>query len=135
MQYNSRGKYEYRNRAKQLLRFDGLNFPGNVTPMDIDALIEFHDKKIVLVEVKLGKTPVPDGERKAIERMVRDFAKANKDALAIVAEHTVFNTNEDVYMKECMVREVLFGKEWVWRAPKEPITVGQAIELFLCPKS
>lgn len=114
-----------------MLRFDGLQLDSNVTPMDLDGLIEYHDRKIMLFEVKLGKTPVPYGEKTALERMVNNFYKAGKDAIAVVAEHQVFDTKEDVIVKDCLVRELYYGKEKYWRAPKRMMTVEMLTNSFL----
>lgn len=120
-----------RERAKQLLCFDGLDFDSNISPMDLDGLIEYHDKKRVLIEAKLQNTPVPFGERLALERMVDDFGKAGKEALAIIADHKVFDPKEDVHVRECIVRELYYSKERLWRKPKRMINVQDAMDSFL----
>ena len=130
MSYEKRGSYNHVNMGKQLLRFDGISF-GNVTPMDIDGLIEWHDKKRVLLEIKRKGVYVLGGERLALERMVNDFQTAGKESLAIIADHTVFNTNEDVKVEDCIVREIYHSKEKKWRAPKRMMTVRTILDSFL----
>ena len=133
MSYEKRGSYNHVNMGKQLLRFDGISF-GNVTPMDIDGLIEWHDKKRVLLEIKRKGVYVLGGERLALERMVNDFQTAGKESLAIIADHTVFNTNDDVKVEDCVVREIYYSKEKVWRPPKKIMTVRTILDSFLLPK-
>lgn len=123
--------YKNPNRGRQLLLFDSLNYDNNVSPMDLDGLIEYHNKKRVLLEVKLGQTPVPYGERTALERMVVDFSIAGKEAMAIIAEHNVFDTKEDVLVKDCVVRELYYSKERRWRPPKQMMTVQMLLDSFL----
>lgn len=128
---NSYEVFKNPDRARQLLLFDGLEYDNNVAPMDLDGLIEYHDKKYVLIEAKLNNTPVPYGEKTALERMVNDFDKAGKEAIAIIADHKVFNTKEDVHMRDCLIRELYHSKEKRWREPKRIITVQQALDSFL----
>lgn len=130
MSYEKRGSYNHVNMGKQLLRFDNIAY-GNVTPMDIDGLIEWHDKKRVLLEIKRKGVYVLGGERLALERMVNDFQTAGKESLAIIADHTVFNTNEDVKVEDCIVREIYHSKEKKWRAPKRMMTVRTILDSFL----
>lgn len=119
------------SRARQLLLFDGLEFDNHVSPMDLDGLIEYHDKKRVLLEVKLNNTPVPYGERTALARMVDDFSLAGKDAIAIIADHKVFDTKQDVHVRDCVVRELYHNRREGWRPPKKMVTVQQALDAFL----
>lgn len=125
------GAYKNANRGRQLLLFTDLNYDSNVAPMDLDGLIEYHNKKRVLIEVKLQNTPVPYGERTALERMVNDFSIAGKEAIAIIADHNVFNTREDVLVKDCLVRELYYSRERQWRPPKKMMTVQMLLDSFL----
>ena len=125
------GAYRNANRGRQLLLFSGLEYDANVAPMDLDGLIEYHDKKRALIEVKLQHTPVPYGEKTALERMVCDFSKAGKEAVAIIADHKVFDTNKDVYVGDCLVREIYHSKEKRWRPPKKMMTVKMLLDSFI----
>lgn len=125
------GAYKNANRGRQLLLFTDLNYDANVAPMDLDGLIEYHNKKRVLIEVKLQNTPVPYGERIALERMVNDFSIAGKETIAIIADHKVFDTKEDVLVKDCIVRELYHSRERQWRPPKKMMTVQMLLDSFL----
>lgn len=131
MPYEQRGVFYDRKRAKQLLRFDGLEYVGDVTPMDLDGLIEWHDKKRVLIEIKTKGAPVPKGERKALERMVNDFGRVGKESVAIIADHTVFNREEDVIIADCLIREIYSSREHYWRPPKRLMTIRNLLDVFL----
>ena len=131
MSYEKRGSYNHVSMARQLLRFDNLYFGDNVTPMDVDGLIEWHDKKRVLIEIKRKGVKMLIGEKLALERMVDDFQKVGKDSVVLVAEHMVFDSKEDVDVAECVVREVYFGKEGRWRPPSRIMTVRTALNAFL----
>lgn len=124
-------KINYRGYAKQLLVFDGLEFERNASPMDIDGVIEWEDRKIILIEVKKKGTKVPYGERVTLQRMVHDFSVAGKDAVAIVCDHRVFNASEDVRVADCVIRELYSSYDLRWRPPKKAMTVEQFVRLFL----
>lgn len=132
MSYEKRGSYNHRRMGKQLLRFDGISY-GNVTPMDIDGFIEWHDKKRVMLEIKLQNVPILTGERLALERMVDDFARLGKESMAVIADHKVFDTNEDVIVRDCLVREIYHSRERIWRPTKMMMTVGMLLDSFLLP--
>ena len=127
------GAYKDARRGKQLVLFDDLYYDSNVAPMDIDGMIEYHNRKRVFVEVKLKNTLVPYGERIAMERLVNDCALAGKEGIAIVADHNVFDKGQDIYMSECLVREIYHSKERKWRPPKRMMTVKTLVDAFLLP--
>lgn len=116
--------------ARQLIDFQGLELDGGIYPTDLDALIEYHDTEYILLEVKFEKTKVPYGQRLALQRMVDDFTKVGKRAVAIVAEHDDINPREPIIAANCSVREIYYGEECQWRAPICKLTVRQAVDGF-----
>ena len=116
--------------AKQLIDFQGLELDGGIYPTDLDALIEYHDTEYILLEVKFEKAKVPYGQRLAIQRMVDDFTKAGKRAIALVAEHCDPDPRVPVIAANCRVRELYYGEESRWRAPTHELTVRQAVDDF-----
>ena len=98
-------------RMKQLIDFKGLELDNGIYPTDIDGLIEYHDSEYILLEVKHKDARVPYGQRLAIQRMVDDFTKAGKKAVAIVCEHKVDDTDKPVVAAFCKVRELYYGKD------------------------
>ena len=99
--------------------------------MDIDGVIEWEDRKIILIEVKKKGVTVPYGERVTLQRMVTDFYHAGKEAVAVVADHTVFDPAKDVIVADCIIRELYTSYERVWRPPKKLMTVEYFVRLFL----
>ena len=131
--YERRGSFNHAHMAKQLLRFDNIAYYGNATPMDIDGLIEWHDKKRVLLEIKRKGVLLLDGERLAYKRLIDDFQLAGKESICIVADHEVFNYREDVDVASCIVREIYHSKEKKWRPTKRMMTVKMLLDSFLLP--
>lgn len=121
--------FNYRGRAKQLLSFKGLKY-GNITPTDIDALIEYQDKAYVYVEVKYKDAPVPLGQRIALERMVKD-TPLNKKSIVIVCEHEVDFVEDDVELIDCKVRDVYLSNDMKWNKGYTEYNVKDLIDMFL----
>lgn len=119
-------------RMKQLIDFKGLELDNGIYPTDIDGLIEYHNSEYILLEVKHRDAKVPYGQRLAIQRMVDDFTKAGKKAVAIVCDHRVDDTDKPVVAAFCKVRELYYGGEHKWRPPDSPMNVRQAIDRFRC---
>lgn len=123
-------KIQYPQRMKQLVDFRGLELDSGIYPTDIDGLIEYHDKEYIIIEVKHGDVKVPVGQRVAMQRMVDDFTKIGKNAIAIVCEHNVDDVDKPVIAAHCRVRELYYGGERMWRPPNMPMTVQQAVHSF-----
>lgn len=118
------------DRMKQLIDFKGLEVDGYIYPTDIDGLLEYKDSEYIIFEVKYGNAEVPFGQKLAIQRMVDDFTKIGKQAVAFVCEHTVRDTDKPVVAAWCKVREIYYGGEKQWRAPDADITVREAVNSF-----
>lgn len=116
--------------AKQLIDFQGLDLDGGLYPTDIDAIIEYHDMEYILVEVKYRNKRVPYSQKLAIQRMIEDFTKAGKRAIALIAEHYESDPRKPVVAANCRVRELYYGEECQWRAPTRELTVRQAVDDF-----
>ena len=117
-------------RMKQLVDFQGLDVDGYIYPTDIDGLIEYKDSEYIIFEVKLSGAEVPMGQRLALQRMVDDFTKVGKQAVALICEHTVWDSDKPVVAAWCKVREIYYGEEKKWRAPTSEITVREAVDSF-----
>lgn len=98
---------------KQLIDFKGLELDGGIYPTDIDGIIEYRDSEYIILEVKHHKAKVPWGQRLCLQRMVDDFTKTGKKAVAIVCEHEVDNPDIPVVAALCNVRELYYGREGV----------------------
>jgi len=127
MQY-ARGKITNRDRARQIKDFTGLCF-GNITPTDIDGMIEYHGKRYMFIELKLEGVPVPSGQRLALERLVDDLERAGKRAICIIASHAFYDTESEIDVANANVTEYrVSGK---WHTVEWPLTVKHLIVDFL----
>lgn len=117
-------------RMKQLIDFKGFELDGGIYLTDIDGIIEFRDSEYIILEVKHNNAKVPWGQRLCLQRMVDDFTKSGKKAVAIVCEHRVDDPGKPIVAAFCNVRELYYGGEKKWRPPDKPMTVRQAIDGF-----
>jgi molybdate-binding protein len=115
---------------KQLVDFKGLAIDGSIYPTDIDGLIEYKDSKYIIFEIKYGDADVPFGQRLALQRMVDDFIKVGKQAVAFICEHAVRDTHKPVVAAWCKVREIYDGLENKWYTPHETMSVRDAVDKF-----
>ena len=121
-----RGVITHRARAKQIIDFSGLRF-GNITPTDIDGLIEYHDKCFLFVELKhsnKNRCDLDVGQRLALERLCNSL---NKPALLLHAIHSEPVQN-DIQAGACYVYQYFWKREWI--LTKHFITVKEAAEGF-----
>ena len=116
--------------AKQLIDFQGLDLDGGLYPTDLDAIIEYHDMEYILVEIKYKNKRVPYSQKLALQRMIEDFTKAGKRAIALIADHHESDPRKPIIAANCKVRELYYGEECQWRAPTRELTVRQAVDDF-----
>ena len=95
---------KHEKRIKQVLDFKGV---GNtkIHPSDIDAVLEFDNKFLILFEVKLKGVTVPFGQRLLFERIADCWQKVNKEAFVVYCEHET-DTSEIVSMQNTTVVNV-----------------------------
>ena len=105
------GMLLYKDRARQLIDFSSLSW-GKVHPTDIDGVMEFNGKKLVLMELKEEGRRVDMGQRLTLEHIADNWKSTEgNDAIVIYSEHNIYNTDEDVDIGETMVKEVYWNKK------------------------
>lgn len=92
-QYNdaSRGTFQT-NYAKQLISFEGLKFRGrsglnNVTPTDIDGLVQLDNENCFIFFELKHSGEVPSGQETALVKLCDAVQKGGVDCAVIVAMH------------------------------------------------
>lgn len=121
-----RGVIRNPEQAKRINDFSGLRF-GKITPTDIDGLIDFQDKAYVLIETKYTGGHMPFGQRLAIERLIDIIEETGRRSLALVAEYK--NNDGEIDCAKAVVVE--YRMKHVWRIPRVPLNVRDAIDRFL----
>ena len=120
-----RGVIEHEERARQIRDFSGLRY-GNITPTDIDGLIDFKNRIFVVFELKYMDAKTPFGQHLAIERIVDIVQETGRVSIGIIGRHEHHDVNEPI---DCANAD-LVEYRWLgeWREPKRKITVKQAID-------
>ena len=125
---DNRGIIQNRDRARQIINFAGLRY-GNITPTDVDGLIEYKNKAVIFLEFKLdGFDEMPYGQRLALERIANDIRAAGKECLVILCIHNVEDCNKDIDAKNSLVKELYWNGKW---HEKKQTTVGEQIDNYL----
>lgn len=91
-------------RISQVIDFSGVG-DNKIHPTDIDAVFEFNNKYLILIEVKHINNPiVPCGQAAVYERITDAWQKTNGDAFFITVVHST-DTNTFVNLKNTFVYE------------------------------
>jgi len=125
-----RGKINHPGRAQQIIDFSGLRY-GNITPTDLDGLIEYQDEAYILIEIKYLDALVPYGQNLALERLTDDLERSGKPTLCIVATHDVSRTKDVVNGASAKVRKFRLKGGWCQYAPELGITVKDLSDAFI----
>lgn len=104
---------------------------GKLSATDIDGLIEYKNKAYIFLELKYHGKELPFGQKLALERLVVDTGKAGKYSVALVIDHEVQDTNQNIIVADCYVREVYFFQERKWRKLNVKLTTKQCIDKIL----
>lgn len=99
-----RGIIGNRAAAMQIKDFSDMRW-GNITPTDIDGLMEYKDKAYIIFELKYGDTELPFGQRLALQRLYRDLKKSGKHILGCVASHRD-SPPSDIAVEKSVVTEI-----------------------------
>ena len=122
-----RGAIYNRDRSKQSYDFTGLCF-GNITPTDIDGLIEYKNRAYIIIEIKYGDNEVPLGQKLALERLTDDLERSGKPTFTIIASHNISNSKDDIDVANTIVRMYRFKGSWI---KPNLITTKKLIEYFI----
>lgn len=92
------------NRISQVIDFSGVG-NNKIHPTDIDAVFEFNNKYLILIEVKHINNPVvPCGQAAVYERITDAWQATNGDAFFLTVVHGT-KTDEFVNLKNTFIYE------------------------------
>jgi len=95
---------KYHKRIKQVLDFRGIG-NSKIHPTDIDAILEFDNKYLIIFEVKKKGVEAPMGQVLLFERLADCWEKTRGPAWVLYCEHDT-NAEEVVHMENCYVKKV-----------------------------
>lgn len=121
----NRGKVQYDARFKQPVLFDGMTF-NKITPTDIDAITEYHDRFFFIVELKYQDEEMSEGQARCLKRLVDAIEQSSdeRDAILVVCSHNVSDTRHSVFLKDAYIKKAYWKGGWV--DVHKRVTVGEA---------
>ena len=105
-----------RKKVRQVIDFTGVQ-NGRMHPSDIDAVLEFNNDVLILMEVKYRRRPIPTGQRLLLERIVDSWHTDRSCALKV--EHEFTNDDENIPLHTCLVSGFYNRRHWVYY--KDPV--------------
>lgn len=124
----SRGDIRFPELASQLRDYSGLRF-GNITPTDIDGLIEYKNRGYIILELKYVDAKILPGQRLALERLTDDLAKSGKKCLCIIASHNTDNPHDKIDAANTIVVEYRYRGQWL--NPQRKSLTKELVEHFV----
>lgn len=97
----------YPKRIKQVLDFRGVG-NSKIHPTDIDAVLEFDSKYLILFEIKLQGVENSIGQELVLKRLADCWEKTNGNAFVIYCEHNT-DPKEIVTMHNTTVNRIYTG--------------------------
>lgn len=101
---------KYEKRIRQVLDFRGVG-NSKIHPSDVDAILEFDNKYLIIFECKLKGVSVPFGQRLLFERIADAWQLQNGEAFVVYCEHQT-KPSEIVQMQNTTVINVYHKKKY-----------------------
>lgn len=133
-QNTERGTFQNKEYAKQLVSFEGMVFEGrngrlNVTPTDIDGLIQLDALNCFIFFELKHSGDMSKGQKDALTKLVDATDKNGINSIAFVAIHET-ECHEDIIAKDAIVK--YFYYEGVWYKYEKPTkTLYETINSYL----
>ena len=97
------------SQVKQAIDFSGIQ-NGKIHPSDIDAVLEFDNDILILIEVKRKGNKIPTGQRLLLERVCDNWK--TKKSVVLSVTHEFYDTTKDIPLNKCIVEKVYWSKSW-----------------------
>ena len=99
------------NQVKQAIDFTGLQ-NGKIHPTDIDAVLEFNNKHLILIEVKKEGNKFKGGQLFAYQNICNAWNKSGKIGIILFITHNFKDDTKNIPLSECNVEEYYIGMRW-----------------------
>lgn len=115
-QITERGIFQNKEYAKQLVSFEGMRFEGrnkrlNVTPTDIDGLIQLDALNCFIFFELKHSGDVPRGQGDALEKLADAINEGSSKGIVFVAIHNT-ECPQAIKAKDAKVKSIYFGGRW-----------------------
>lgn len=98
-------------QVKQVIDFTGVK-NGNIHPSDIDAVLEFNNDALILIEVKRKYNKIPTGQRLLLER-INDSWHNQEKAIVLKVTHTFKDDTKNIPLEKCFVEVCYYKGNWI----------------------
>ena len=112
-------------QVRQTIDFTGVQ-SGKIHPTDIDAVLEFDNEVLILMEVKRKGNIIPTGQRLVLERIANSW-HTNKSVVFYVT-HDFKNDEKDIPLHKCNVESIYLNKKW--KPAKQDINLIDCLKGF-----
>ena len=99
------------NRVRQTIDFSGVQ-NKKMHPSDIDAVLEFDEQILILMEIKYKGSPIPTGQKLMLQRIADSWHVGVKKAIVLKVEHSFKVDNKDIPLSKCFVTSFYYNGEW-----------------------
>jgi hypothetical protein len=101
------------NQVKQAVDFSGVQ-NGVIHPSDVDAVLEFNNKFLILMEIKRKNNIIPTGQRLMLERMSDNWVKAceGNGSVVLKVEHEHYDDKTAIPLSKCVVTRFYVDNKW-----------------------
>jgi len=110
MSMNNSSLIRDRKRMNQITDFTGVS-NGKIHPSDIDAVMEFDNKVLILIEIKKNFAAIPMGQKILLERISSSWHTPEK-SIVLKVEHDK-PLSEDIILKDCKVTRTFYKGRWL----------------------
>ena len=100
-----------RKKVRQVIDFTGVQ-NGKMHPSDIDAVLEFDNEILILIEVKYKFKKIPTGQRLLLERLCNSWH--TKKSIVLKVEHDYESDEENIPLENCKVTAIYFDNKGVY---------------------
>lgn len=104
--------------VRQTIDFTGVQ-NGKIHPTDIDAVFEFDNEVLILVEIKKSGNKIPTGQRLLLERICNSWHTHKSCVLKV--EHKFYDRTKDIPLSECYVTSVYYDGKWIETKNNPPL--------------
>lgn len=122
------------NLIKQGIDFTGIE-NQKIHPTDIDALLEFDNRVLILMEVKYNGAKIPTGQRLVLERLCDNWDGA--ESIVLKVEHNHEDKKKPIILKDCFINKYYYKNKWRY-SKKKNIYLTEVLKVlgneFQCDK-
>ena len=97
-------------QVKQAIDFSGIQ-NGKIHHSDIDAVLEFNNEVLILIEVKRIGNDIPTGQRLLLERLCDSWHTDKSIVLKVV--HNFTDDDSDIPLRLCIVEQSYYKGVWI----------------------